>query len=210
MWAVIILDRYATVGIYDRPFASQDPSVEAILPTDDAAWDSGQMLAAAPLSLSANQNISVAPFARTCQASHILGKAMRHVGDEKLPLEYRFEEALQLEYTLRALLHSIDAEISQVSDATVGLLFPSKALCLTGLLSLFDRYSCTNDLMESAPEVQLQVHKRSIDGTMDITNRVLEFGERVVEFADVYGASKISPLTVDALFQGLCNCELSD
>jgi hypothetical protein len=40
-WAIIILDRFVSVGCPGRPFATADPGMDDFLPADDAAWDQG-------------------------------------------------------------------------------------------------------------------------------------------------------------------------
>jgi len=40
-WAVVILDRVSRIGYPPRPFLTEDPTPETILPSDDRAWDDG-------------------------------------------------------------------------------------------------------------------------------------------------------------------------
>ena len=101
-WGILVLDRFVHLGSRGKPFATTDPGLDVHLPTDDGSWDRGEMLVAAPLSLSASPTVGVSPFARVCQSAHLLGKVMRHIDDKSMSLEYRMTEALQLHRTMSA------------------------------------------------------------------------------------------------------------
>jgi len=200
-WGVIILDRFVNIGHRGKPFASAEPSLDMHLPTDDAAWDRGQMLVAAPLALSASETIKAAPFARTCQAAHLLGKVIRHLNDTTLPPEYRFEEALQLHRTLRALALILASEAEDDDPALRPTLCTSMAIAYSALLTLYDAYSCTERALPNAPETQLQMQKESIEGIAYICESVLHLARRMRGFVDHAGLNRVSPLTIDALYQ---------
>lgn len=158
-WGVIILDRFISIGHRRKPFASTDPSLDAHLPTDDSHWDRGQMLVAAPLALSASQTIRAAPFARTCQAAHLLGKVVRHINDKNLPTDYKFNEALQLHRTMRALCEVLPAEAEGDDPTHKPTLCSPMAILYSGLLTLYDQYACTERTVDNAPETQLIMQK---------------------------------------------------
>ncbi|KAJ4301278.1 hypothetical protein N0V90_003369 [Kalmusia sp. IMI 367209] len=40
-WAIVILDRFVNIGCPGRPLATAEPSLDDLLPSDDAAWDQG-------------------------------------------------------------------------------------------------------------------------------------------------------------------------
>ncbi|KAK0960509.1 hypothetical protein LTS01_020868 [Friedmanniomyces endolithicus] len=169
-WAVILLDRFVNIGHRGKPFASADPSLDTHLPTDDTAWDKGLMSVAAPLALSASQTICAAPFARTCQAAHLLGKVVRHINDTGLPPQFRFEEALQLNRTYRALAAALPDEAETDDPAAhPPALCTSMAICYSALLTLYDTYSCTERANPNGPEAQLVMQKEAIAGLSDIS-----------------------------------------
>ncbi|KAF2170076.1 hypothetical protein M409DRAFT_64442 [Zasmidium cellare ATCC 36951] len=204
-WAVIILDRFISIGHRRKPFASTDPSLDAHLPTDDSHWDRGQMLVAAPLALSASSTIRAAPFARTCQAAHLLGKVIRHLNDKNLPADYKFNEALQLHRTLRALCEVLPAEAEEDDPTVKPTLCSPMAICYSGLLTLYDQYACTERAMENAPETQLVMQKEAIDGLGDISSQAMDLARRVRTFVDRAGLQRVSPLVVDSLYQAAAN-----
>ncbi|KAK5170913.1 uncharacterized protein LTR77_004057 [Saxophila tyrrhenica] len=227
-WGVIVLDRFINIGHRGKPFATNDPGLDNHLPTDDTAWDRGQMLVAAPLSLSASQTIQVSPFARTCQAAHLLGKVIAHIDDKHLPLTYRFSEALQLNRTLRALADILQDQCGPDSldgDVATADLCSSMALIFSGLLTLYDAYSCTeqastahlaadgtehnnsngNGNGATLGEEQLQVQKASIEGLEEISSRALILTRTMRRTIDTRGAGTISPLCVDVVYQAAAN-----
>ncbi|EME46578.1 hypothetical protein DOTSEDRAFT_70550 [Dothistroma septosporum NZE10] len=204
-WSTIILDRFVNIGHRRKPFASSDPSLDTMLPTDDSSWDRGQMLAAAPLALSASQTIRAAPFARTCQASHLLGKVVRHLNDKNLPTDYRYTEALQLHRTLQALSSVLPGEAAEDDPSQRPTLCTSMAICYSALLMLYDAYSCTEKIVESGPEEQLVMQKVSIDGLSEVSTQVVHLARRVRDFIEKAGPERVSPLVIDSLYQAAAN-----
>ncbi|KAM0719810.1 hypothetical protein Q7P37_003945 [Cladosporium fusiforme] len=206
-WGVIVLDRFVNLGHRGKPFASAEPSIEAHLPTDDTSWDRGQMLVAAPLSLGASQTTRASPFARVCQAAHLLGKVIGHVNDTKLPVEYRFEQALQLSKTVKALAEAMLTEARE-EDALVENRLPCSAVAIafSALLTLYDQYGCTERYIENGPETQLIMQQESIDGLREVTELALQMARRVRRYIGSENRlGEISPLTLDALYQATAN-----
>ena len=158
-WGVLILDRFVNIGHRGKPFVSAEPSLDMHLPTDDAAWDRGQMLATAPLSLSASQTIKASPFARACQSIHLAGKVIRHIDDRSIPVDYRFEEALQVHRTLRALAALLPEETQDDDPFIRPTLCESMGICYSALLTLYDAYSCTDRSIPDSPDSHLLMQK---------------------------------------------------
>ncbi|TKA79555.1 hypothetical protein B0A55_02741 [Friedmanniomyces simplex] len=214
-WGVILLDRFVNLGHRGKPFASADPSLDTHLPTDDAAWDKGQMLVAAPLALSASQTIRAAPFARTCQAAHLLGKVVRHLNDTTLPPEYKFAEALQLNRTFRALAAVLPDEVEADDPAHKPTLCTSMAISYSALLTLYDAYSCTERAIPNGPEAQLVMQQEAIAGLSDLSAAVLHLARRIRDSIDTEaeegggggggGLSRLSPLIIDCFYQAAAN-----
>ncbi|KAK5121058.1 hypothetical protein LTR85_005542 [Meristemomyces frigidus] len=204
-WGVIIMDRFVSIGHRGKPFASADPSLDTHLPTDDSYWDRGQMLVAAPLALSASPTTHAAPFARTCQASHLLGKVIRHLNDKNLPLDYKFDEALQLNRTIRALAGLLPKEAEEDDPTVRPTLCTSMAICYTALLILYDHYSCTDRSLPNGPETQLVLQKECIDGLAEISATAMNLARRLRSFIDRAGLGKLSPFTIDCIYQAAAN-----
>ncbi len=209
-WGILILDRFVHIGNRGKPFATTEPSVETHLPTDDAAWDQGQMLAAAPLSLSASPSVFASPFARTCQAAHLLGKVLRHIDDKTIPMEYRFDEAMQLHRTMCSFADAIlYGEPPDESPPSCAALFTSLAMTYSGLLTLYDAYSCTESARESGGEPQLLMQKQSIDGLKEVSNRTIDLSRQIRRIIEDGKLDKISPMIIDCIYQAAASCKFS-
>ena len=206
-WGVVILDRFVHIGNRTKPFASSDPGLETHLPTDDASWDRGQMLVAAPLSLSASQTIQVSPYARTCQAAHMLGKVLRHIDDAQLPMDYRFTEALQLHRTTRALADVLPNEVSEEDKSLKPSLCTSMAMTYSSLLTLYDAYSCSEGRDDLGGEAQLMMQKESIEGLSEFSGRAVQLAEKIREVVTNGGMDRLSPLVIDCIYQAAANCK---
>ncbi|KAF2765205.1 hypothetical protein EJ03DRAFT_300603 [Teratosphaeria nubilosa] len=204
-WGVVLMDRFVSIGNRAKPFATSDPSLDTHLPTEDAAWDRGQILVAAPLALSASTTIHAAPFARTCQACHLLGKVIRHKNDTNLPVDYKFEEALQLNRTLRALACILPSESEEDDPTQRPTLCTSMAMTYSALLELYEAYPYTEHAVPNGPETQLQMQQEAIAGISDITTQVLYLARRLRDFISRAGIGRLSPFTLDALYQGAAN-----
>lgn len=204
-WGVVILDRFINLGHRGKPLATNDPSVETHLPTDDESWDRGNMLVAAPLALSASETIRAAPFARTCQSAHVMGKTIRHIDDRTLPCVYRFQDGLQLSRTMQALADVIPSDHDEQDPDMKPALCTSMAICYSSLLTLYDSYSCTERAQDNAGEDQLHMQQESINGLREYSERVLQLARRVKSIIERHGTSGLSPMIIDAVYQSAAN-----
>ena len=210
-WGITILDRFINIGHRGKRFATSDPALETRLPTEDEPWDEGKMVVAAPLSLSTSPTIRVSSYARTCQSAHLLGKILDHIDDTKLPLEYRFSDALQLHRTMRALVDAISKEVLGVNVDDPSLrpsLCVSMAIACSGLLTLYDLYSCTESQNVMLSEEHLTMQKESINGLSEISDRVVQLSPILRDIVQSGWASLLSPMVVDCVYQAAANCKL--
>ena len=189
-----------------KPLATADPDLDAHLPTNDESWDRGQMIVTAPLSLSASPTIRTTPFARTCQAAHLLGKALKHMDDRHIPKEYRFDEALQIQRTLRALADLLPSDGLDEDSTTKPFLCTSIAICYSGLLTLYDGYSCPEQTLKDASENQLVMQKESIAGLKEFSERVVHLAREVRSAIGSGGIGRLSPMVIECIYQAAANC----
>jgi hypothetical protein len=164
------------------------------------------MLTAAPLALSASSATTVSPFARTCQGAHLLGKVIRHVNDRSIPLDYRFDEALQLHRTLRALADAMLSETTENYSVEGPPLCTALSICYSAILTLYEAYSCSERALTDAPELQLVMQREAIEGLGEITELALQMARRAKVFIAKYGLANVSPLVTDMLYQAAANC----
>ena len=204
-WAVVVLDRFVNIGNPHHPFASEDPSLETCLPTDDESWDKGEMTANELLLVSSSPSIRAAPFARTCQAAHLLGKVLHHINDTDMELNFRFEQANQLNRTVRALANLLPDEAFEEDTTNRPTLCIALAICYTALLVLYDAYSCTEASIPKKTVAAIEIQESAISGLREISSEVLRFSRRLRSFLDVNSLAKMSPLIADCLYQAAAN-----
>ncbi len=179
------------------------------LPTEDASWDRGQMLVAAPMSLSTSQTVRVAPFARCCQAAHLLGKTLRHLDDRDVLDEYRFDDAMQLHRTMIALADVLPDECAAEDPDKAPALWTSMAILYSALLTLYDAHSCTDRSVNLHCEAQLVMQKECIDGLSEMSGRVVQLARQIRSVADTKGLGYLNPLVIDCIYQAAANCKVS-
>ena len=137
-WAIIILDRYVALGNPGLPLSAEDLSRGDTLPCTETAWNRGNASVEETLFLSSPPGVPAGRFARLCQASHLLGKILRHGRDRTLDDDERFPEAIQLNRLLQALSSVISSELSE--DSCVALR-STMAVCYSGMMVLNRPYS---------------------------------------------------------------------
>ncbi|KAI9705855.1 MAG: hypothetical protein M1836_005261 [Candelina mexicana] len=199
-WAVIF---YVNLGNHGHPLATDDPNRDDYLPVGDALWDQGEMQANSPLYVSTSTSNPAAPYARTCQAANLMGHVIRHVNDRTLDLTFRFQEAAQLDRTVRAFSAILPQDIpfdSTFPDAN--LMCTPMALAYSSLLSIYDLYSCTDHNMEHAGVAgDNPMQEIAINGLKTYGQEVLRFAGVLRNMFQANGTDAASPLVCDCLYQ---------
>ena len=127
--------------------SAPDPTVEHLLPTNDKGWNEGKIGSnEALLTQYFSPKTALGPFARTCQAVHMLCKVLRHVQGRRSTTDITeaLQEAMQLNNALIALDASINAaqDVSSDSEADTSQSFTSMALCTSARFLLYNDYAC--------------------------------------------------------------------
>ncbi|KIW19214.1 hypothetical protein PV08_03508 [Exophiala spinifera] len=228
-WATMLLDRYVNLGSYGHPLATDDPGRGETLPADDVLWDDGELTGSEPLYVSSSTNIKAGAFARTCQACHLLGRLLRLLNDQMLSDEgvigpgmdvsmgmgMRFAEALQLHRTFRALANLLMTEHGDGEDE--GQRRPGAppppppppsqqhygtalALCLGGLLHLYDPFACTETNHGTGTVEETEMQTVAIAGLRAVAADVLRFSRGALQASMRDHPAAISPLVGDCLY----------
>lgn len=205
-WAIILLDRFVNIGGRGKPFATADPSLDTVLPIDDDHWDRGKMVVAAPLALSASQNAPAAPFARVCQAAHLMGKMLRNRSERNTSDEFVVAEASQLMRTMKTLLLCLSQEVGEAQTPDRPR-YAAMAMGYSALLAMSETYSCSATLADNSPESRLQLQKEAIDHLDETSRDVLGLARRIREDIVVNGLGSISPFLAECLYSAAANCE---
>ncbi|GAB7335616.1 hypothetical protein MBLNU13_g07943t2 [Cladosporium sp. NU13] len=212
-WAVLILDRYVHVGFRFRPLCTPKIPPDEILPARDEPWDIGlttshtQELTVNPLLvMSIEASTSVDPFARTCQAAHLLGWVCTHVNQSPTPAEadMHFQEAFAISGALRALTIMLHSESSNLAQVDRQRLFAARGLAYAALNTLYDVHSCIEaDNVESVGGnrgLRLDLQQHALDGFKEVIREVSIFAAEIERYYDEYGVDKIPVMVLFSLY----------
>ncbi|PNP43648.1 hypothetical protein TGAMA5MH_04620 [Trichoderma gamsii] len=100
-WAIVILDRFVSIGCPGRPFVTADPRLDDLLPGDDAAFDLGTIELDDFSTLSSPKIGHMSKFSLLCQAAHLLGQVLQHVSRDSADQDIAW---VQLDRTLQSML----------------------------------------------------------------------------------------------------------
>lgn len=149
---------------------------------------------------------SVAPYARLCQAAHLLGRVCAHVnrhastGDADL----HFQEASQLSRALLALLSMLYEETAQLDNAHRHSLFGAQALVYTALSTLYDVHSCVEgdelECIGSSRGMRLDLQQQAIDGVKQLLTSVSGFAADIERFLMDNNPAKVPPFVLNCLY----------
>ncbi|PYH95710.1 hypothetical protein BO71DRAFT_283287, partial [Aspergillus ellipticus CBS 707.79] len=98
-WAIVILDRFVSIGCPGRPLATVDPRLDDLLPADDTAWDQGVVRPDELSTLSSPMSGHMSKFALLCQAARLLGQVLHHLSNDSTD-----DVWMQLDRTLQSML----------------------------------------------------------------------------------------------------------
>ncbi|EXJ83472.1 hypothetical protein A1O1_07095 [Capronia coronata CBS 617.96] len=194
-WATMLLDRYVNLGTWGHPLATDDPHRNDVLPADDDMWDEGEVTTSEPLYVSSPTNVRAAPFARTCQATHLLGRLIRLMNDRLLDSPLRFTEAIHLFRTLQALSKLLEDDVQRSPMRYVTAL----ALCYGALLHLSDPFSCTDTNRGDHTVEETEMQTLAISGLKPTAADILQFSQLLMSSMPTSTAG-ISPLICDSLY----------
>lgn len=211
-WASLILDRFIHTGFAFRPLFYPVLDRSEVLPAEDAAWDCGYLSSNSLLVMSFGSTITVAPFARLCQAAHLLGKACQHANDHFAPIdaEYHVQEAYSLGRTASSFLALVEQELANTEESFKHVLYGAFALCCSALFSLYNTHCCLDDDTLALTDqdskvrdqgVRIELQKFAIAGLVTITKTVLDFSKQLYVMCEDGRAHQINPLVLQSLYQ---------
>ena len=183
------------LGSRARPLATDDPARSDVLPADDDLWDRGELAASEPLYISSPTTVRVGPYARTCQATHLLGRLIRHLNDRNVEPVFRFSEAIQLYRTMAAFTSLLPEEVGTSPERF------STALALTygGILHLCDPYVCTETNHGDRTTEETEMQAIAFPGLRKTSEDILRLSNflRISWECNIAAAS---PLVADCLY----------
>ena len=158
------------------------------------------------LVMSIEASTSVDPFARTCQAAHLLGWVCSHVNQKPTPAEaeMHFQEAFAISGALRALAIMLDGESSQLAQGERHRLFAARGLAYAALNTLYDVHSCIEaDNVESIGGnrgLRLDLQQHALDGFKEVIREVSTFAAEIERYYEEYGVDKIPVMVLFSLY----------
>jgi hypothetical protein len=205
-WAVLILDRYVHLGFRFRALSIPYIPPDEIIPANDEQWDEGEQAVNPLLVMSIEASTNVSPFARVCQAAHLVGRVCQHVNEHPSAehADLHFQEAYQISRATNALLTMLDEERRRTDKSS--RLLTSRALCYSALLLLYDVHSCVEvDEIEACGGnrgLRVDLQQLSIDGYKTIAPRVCELGRELEQCRGFQGGvtPEICPTTLHCLY----------
>lgn len=148
----------------------------------------------------------VSPFARTCQAAHILGRVLEHVNEhaDASNADYHFQEAQHIARAAEALILMLHDESSATLLEERYTYFLPRALCYSALQVLYDVHSCVEvDEVESVGGnrgLRLDLQQLAIDGFKGVVANVSTFAGELVQAIEMGLLEKISPMVMQCLY----------
>ena len=194
-WACLLFDRYVHIGGGSvGMIVTDDPVPQTVLPCDDDAFDLGDMSPCEPLYVSTATTVQAGAFARTCQATHLMGRLIRNTVDHYSEPSARFSEAIQLHRVITALCNVISYEA--FNDKT--RYTTAAGVCLSALLHLCEPYCCSGNRGAHTPE-ETEMQAIAIPGLQEAAKKALGLGRVIRDMLD-NNAAGVSPLVADALY----------
>ncbi|KAH8126217.1 hypothetical protein LI328DRAFT_132004 [Trichoderma asperelloides] len=127
-WAIVILDRFVSIGCPGRPFVAAHPRLDDLLPVNDATFELGVIEFDDFSTLSSPKTGHMSKFSLLCQAAHLLGQVLHHVSSDSAGQDIAW---VQLDRTLQSMLAAaLDVDrpdydqITFVYSALVALYMP--------------------------------------------------------------------------------------
>ena len=156
--------------------------------------------------MSIEASTSVDPFARTCQAAHLLGWVCEHVNQNPTPGEadMHFQEAFAISGALRALAIMLHSESSHLAPEDRQRLFAARGLAYAALNTLYDVHSCIEaDNVETVGGnrgLRLDLKQHALDGFKEVIREVSAFAAEIEQYYEKYGVDKIPVMVLFSLY----------
>jgi hypothetical protein len=161
------------------------------------------MATSPPFIMSSAITEQVDPFARLCQASHYLGKVLRHHLDLSTPETQMFLNASELYLEISAIARQITQEAESSSDYLLHV--APMAICFSALCTLCDSYACHRPNQSHSPE-EATMQVQAIEGLRSVSASIKEFSQQIIaRTSHSLDIDKTSPVIMDALYAGAAN-----
>lgn len=159
--------------------------------------------------MSGQMNHVVAPYAKTCQASHLLGRVIQHVNYEhnlkEQDSEMHLAEAQQLHRATSAFITDLDLEYHRATRHQKLRLATPRAIAYSALLNLYDLHCCiegdTIKVADDSITARLEMQDLALQQQKHVAVQVVNFGREIITMLNLEGRSSVSPLVCDSVYQ---------
>jgi hypothetical protein len=157
----------------------------------------GELSISQPLLISTPAKEKAGAFARTCQATHLMGKAIRLLDDTQVDGPLRYSEGMQLLRTLQALAKLLMSEPTQSLDR----LTTSRALIYGSLMQLGDTFCCgtSHYYNDSSTMAEIEMQSTAIITMQDAAKEVLAFS-RIIQADLRLSPTAVSPFASTCIY----------
>ncbi|KAM5360703.1 hypothetical protein ACJZ2D_013581 [Fusarium nematophilum] len=204
-WGVIILDRFVNVGLPDRPFACEDARPEDLLPMEEALWDLGEQAVIPSLAVSSNTDLPATPFARTCQAAHLLSRVLSHIrqGQTMRSAADYYSEGLQLHSILSSFRLALEQLVGNKEPDVLAVYSSALGICFSAFITLCDHHTCADldDVSGVGIPEQLRMQHLALQTLHELGALAWDFASRIglmLEGQD--GKGIVSPFAAECLY----------
>lgn len=190
-------------GFRFRPLSVPSIPYDEIIPASDEDWDSGELAVNQLLVMSIESKTRVSPFARVCQAAHLLGKVCQHVNEHPAAadLDMHFQEAAQIQRALSALRVVLENDVHSAEHPHRFL--AARAICLSALQLLFDVHSCIEvDHVEASGGnrgLRLELQEMAISGSKAAAADCVVLSNEMRQYTLSHQAA-VSPFALHCLY----------
>jgi hypothetical protein len=214
--------RLVVIGSPNLRVAAPEPSPDDLLPCADVEWSQGEIsFNEALLSHGFSSAADLGPFARSCQAAHMLGKVLIHsalhrTGAQAPPL---YEEAIMLHQALVKLGSSLgmsepdagaDRVPSMVASIPMNLsLTPAVAICVAARFLLYSLYACNEPgklVGRERVPLEAEVQKLSLAGIQSLASMQVPVMAENISACRSGDLQTCSPLVASCLYHAAGEC----
>ncbi|KAG5780673.1 hypothetical protein H9Q73_005664 [Fusarium xylarioides] len=212
-WSIYILDKLVSLGSRKRCLLP-DAQPQCKLPVDDDAWDRGEVNVAVSHSTSISYQIQQSAFARLCQASIYLGRAINYARDNSAMTSSRIEEIMSLAGELSAFATVLDNESAALSPEKSLTLLAPRCISRSALFIALDRFTCPENI--SAEPGYIESPGDKTQNEIELQRQSMRIIEQASEMLHTLGMellpvlrteglslmSKVSPFILDSIYAG--------
>ncbi|SPO03699.1 uncharacterized protein DNG_06382 [Cephalotrichum gorgonifer] len=140
-WSIFILDKLVSMGSRRRCLVP-DPRQEDRLPVDDEAWNRGDVGRALSYSIRTPYEVQQSGFARLCQVSIYLARAISYPRDNQPMTISRVAEIMSLARELAGFGAALDGESAALGHEDRFAFLAPRSITRSALFVVLDRFTC--------------------------------------------------------------------